>query len=98
MSEHSSDDRPPDNSPRARRPNMECIASFYAYCQDGERHTIEVWTYFSDVHNRERHQIETSRLYLMTPDGRDVDRVDQGEYRLRDNPEVSFSSDDPDAP
>lgn len=98
MDDPLADDRTSGNSPRAPRANMECIGSFHAFTQDGEQHTVEVWTYFRAVHNREHQRIEPSCLYLMTTDGHDVDRVDQGEYRLKDNPEVSLSSDDPHAP
>jgi hypothetical protein len=35
---------------------------------------------------------------LTTTQGYGVDRVAQGQYRLSDQPEVSLSSDDPNAP
>lgn len=92
------EDRPPDESPRAKPASMECIGSFAAFTQDGVCHTIEIWTYFGEVHARDRRRIEPAMLYLMTTDGHDVDRVAQGEYRLRSSPEVSLSTDDPNAP
>lgn len=91
------ENRPPDQSPRNDRRNLECIGSFKAFTQEGEEHTIEIWTHFDEVHDRNRRRVEPSRLYLMTTDGNDVDRVAQGEYRLTKNPEVSLSTDDPDA-
>jgi hypothetical protein len=62
---------------------LKCVGSFKAYAQDGTCHTVEIWTYFNSVHDRERSRVE---------------RVAQGEYRLTENPEVSLSTDDPHAP
>jgi hypothetical protein len=78
--------------------HLQCIGSFKAYAQDGEPYTIEIWTHFGAVHNHERARITPSLLVLTTTDGRGVDRVDQGEYRLTDRPEISLSTDDPNAP
>ncbi len=77
---------------------LECIGSFKAYTQDGECHTIEIWTHFGVVHDRDRSRVRPTLLILTTTDGHGVDRIDQGEYRLTDNPEVTLSSDDPNAP
>lgn len=93
-----SDNAPGDQGPGSDRRNLECIGSFKAFTQEGEEHTIEIWTYFDEVHDRNRRRVEPSRLYLMTTHGYDVDRVAEGAYRLTKNPEVSFSTDDPDAP
>jgi hypothetical protein len=49
-------------------------------------------------HDRELARVSPSLLVLTTTDGRGVDRVDQGEYRLTDRPEISLSTDDPSAP
>jgi hypothetical protein len=77
---------------------LECIGSFYAWTQDGERHLIEIWTHFDAAHDRERVRVEPSLLVLTTTGGYGVDRIDQGEYRLTDRREVTFSTDDPNAP
>ena len=86
--------------PRAERDRirLQCIGSFKAYTQDGEAYTIEIWTHFAAVHDRERARVEPSLLVLTTTHGDGVDRLDQGEYRLTDNPEILLSTDDPNAP
>lgn len=77
---------------------MKCIGSFKAHTQEGECHTVEIWTHFEAVHDHERNRSAAGLITLMTTDGYRIDRVDQGEYRLHDNPEVSLSTDDPNAP
>lgn len=91
-------DRPPDARADRGQMKLQCIGSFYAWTQGGERHTIEIWTHFADVHDRERVRVQPSLLVLTTTEGRDVERVEQGEYRLKDDPDVSLSTDDPNAP
>jgi len=98
MSEDLPEDRPPDESANRSRMHLQCVGSFKAHTQDGESHTIEIWTHFGAVHDRERAQVESSLLVLTTTDGHGVDRIDQGKYRLTDSPEVSLSTDDPNAP
>jgi hypothetical protein len=78
--------------------DLECIGSFDAHTQDGDRYTIEIWSHFRAVHDRERVRVAPSLLVLTTTEGYGVDRVSQGEYRLTDNPEISFSTRDPAAP
>jgi hypothetical protein len=39
------------NSPE--RSPLECIGSFAAFSRDGERYTIEIWTRFEAVHDRD---------------------------------------------
>lgn len=97
MSE-SPEDRPPDASEDRSRMHLQCIGSFKARTQDGEVHTIEIWTHFGAMHDRERARVQPSLLVLTTTDGRGVDRIEQGEYRLTDSPEISLSTDDPNAP
>ena len=82
---------------RAKK-HLQCIGSFKAHTQDGESHTIEIWSHFGAVHNRDRARVAPSLLVLTTTDGYGVDRVAQGQYRLTDNPEISLSTDDPNAP
>ena len=77
---------------------LKCVGSFKAYAQDGTCHTVEIWTYFNSVHDRERSRVAPSLLVLTTTEGYGVERVAQGEYRLTENPEVSLSTDDPHAP
>jgi len=77
---------------------MQCIGSFQAYAQDGKACTIEIWTHFEAVHDRERARIEPGLLRLTTTDGRAVNRIDRGDYRLIDSPYTRLSSDDPNAP
>ena|SRR5215211_5602348 len=102
MSSFRKDDEPENRStgPISEREKMhlECIGSFNAYTQEGESYTIDIFTHFANVHDRERVRVEPSRIVLTTKDGRAVDRVAQGEYRLQDSPEISFSTDDPNAP
>jgi hypothetical protein len=78
--------------------HLQCIGSFHAWTQDGERHTIEVWTHFAAVHDREIARVQPSLLVLTTTEGRGVDRIEQGEYHLTESPEVTLSTDDPNAP
>jgi hypothetical protein len=94
----NSDDQPPDESADRAKMHLQCIGSFKAYTQARECHTIEIWTHFGAVHDRERAHVEPSLLVLTTTDGHGVDRIDQGEYRLTDSPEISLSTDDPNAP
>lgn len=98
MSEEPREYRPPDASADSSRKHLQCIGSFKAYTQDGEPHTIEIWTHFGGVHDRELARVAPSQLVLTTTDGHGIDRVDQGEYRLTDSPEISLSTDDPNAP
>jgi hypothetical protein len=78
--------------------DLQCIGSFKASAQDGTCHTIEIWTYFHAVHDRDRARIAPSQLVLTTTDGYAVEWIEQGQYRLRDNPEIRFSTNDPNAP
>jgi hypothetical protein len=80
------------------RMHLQCIGSFKAYTQEGECHTVEIWTHFGALHDRDISRVEPSLLVLTTPTGHGVDRVAQGEYRLTDEPELSLSSNDPNAP
>lgn len=98
MSEGHSDDRRADARDERDEMRLRCIGSFKAYTQEGECHTIEIWTHFAHVHDRERVRVRPSLLVLTTTDGHGVDRLNQGEYRLADNPEVTLSTDDPNAP
>jgi hypothetical protein len=88
----------PENETRSTPTQLNCIGSFTAYTQDGEAYVIDVFTHFEAVHNRDRARVESGLLVLTTKDGYGVDRVAQGEYRLRDSPEISFSSNDTNAP
>jgi hypothetical protein len=92
------DDQPPDASPDRAHSRLECIGSFEAHTPEGEAYVVEIWTHFGAVHDRDRQRVAPEQLVLTTADGRGVDRVDQGEYCLRDSPAVSFSTDDPNAP
>ena len=98
MSDAQPEGRPSDAIAEKLRVDLRCIGSFKAYTQAGEPHTVEIWTHFGDVHDRESIRVAPSLLVLTTTDGREVDRVDQGEYRLADSPEISLSTDDPNAP
>jgi hypothetical protein len=98
MSELTSDDRPSDDIAEKMHMHLQCIGSFVARTQEGEPHTIEIWTHFGDVHDREGIRVAPSLLVLTTTDGHGVDRVAQGEFRLTDDPEISLSTDDPNAP
>ena len=84
----------------SERPEVElqCIGSFKAYTQDQEAYTIEIWTKFGAIHNRDRSRVAPGFMVLTTADGRHVERIDQGQYRLVENPEATLSSDDPKAP
>src|SRR5690348_16926567 len=98
----NTDDSPLDRSvdPNAERKTMrlECIGSFKAHSKDGKVHTIEIWTHFGNVHNRDRRRVRSTLLVLTTTRGHGVDRIAQGQYRLTDHPEITLSSDDPKAP
>ena len=98
MSEGPPEDQPPDASAEHSHMHLQCIGSFKAYDQNGDVHTIEIWTHFGAVHDRDRVRVEPSLLVLTTTDGHGVDRIDQGEYRLTDSPEINLSTDDPNAP
>lgn len=98
MSQVPSDDRQPNVNEEQRRKRLQCVGSFKAFTQDGECHTVEIWTHFDDVHDRDRVRVGSSKIYLMTADGYDIDRIAQGEYRLVKHPEISLSTDDPNAP
>ncbi len=86
-----------DETSRAR-PRLECIGSFQAYEPDGQSQTIEIWTRFETVHDRQRTRVHTGVIVLTTTDGRGVTRIAQGDYQLTDQPEVRLSSADPSAP
>ena len=79
-------------------PSLQCIGSFKAHTPEGQTHTIEVWTHFGAMHDRERIRVSPSLLVLTTTDGHGVERIAQGEYRLIDDPEIHLLSNDPDAP
>lgn len=81
-----------------RPAEFQCVGSFHATDQDGRLHVIEKWVYFEPVHDRDRARVAPGQIALTTTDGHWVERIAQGKYRLRDNPEVTVSSDDPDAP
>jgi hypothetical protein len=98
MSDETPSDRPPDARADRDEMHLQCIGSFYAWTQDGERHTIQMWTHFAAVHDRERSRVQPSLLVLTTADGHGVDRIEQGQYRLSDIPEITLSTDDPEAP
>lgn len=98
MSKGATDDRPADGSEHRSDMHLQCIGSFKARTQDGEVYTIEIWTHFGAVHDRERTRVEPSLNVLTTTNGRGVVRVEQGVYRLFDCPEIGFSTDDPNAP
>ena len=87
-----------DRNQSRRRMHLECVGSFEASTQDGERRTIEIWTHFGAIHDRDVARVRPSLLVLTTTDGHGVDRVAQGQYRLTENPEVTLSTDDPNAP
>ena len=78
--------------------DFKCVGSFQATEQNGSVHTIEMWTCFESVHDRDRLRVEPGQVALTTVEGHPVDRISKGEYRLHDEPNVSLSSDDPDAP
>jgi hypothetical protein len=98
MNESSSEGGLPDDLEHKVRMHLQCIGSFNAHTQDGKQYTIEIWTHFGEVHSRERHRVAPTLLVLTTPEGYGVDWVAKGQYRLTDHPEISLSSDDPDAP
>ena len=80
------------------RHELECIGSFHAKTPEGEQHTIEIWTKFHSVHDRDISRIEPGLLVLTTTHGHGVERIAQGQYKLKDGPEVYVSTDDPHAP
>lgn len=86
-----------DESSR-QRPPLECVGSFLAYEPEGQPHTIEIWTRFEAVHDRQRRRVHPGVIVLTTTDGRGVTRIAQGDYQLSDQPEVRLTSADPDAP
>jgi hypothetical protein len=86
-----------EDQARDRQP-LECVGSFKAHTQDGEAYTIEIWTRFGAVHDRQRQRVEPGLLVLTTTEGHGVERIDQGEYRLMESPEITLSTDDPNAP
>lgn len=98
--EHDSEPegRPPDKNADREKMNLQCVGSCRAHTQDGEWHTIEIWTHFAEVHDRDLARVRPSLLVLTTTDGHGVDRIQKGEYRLTDSPEISLSTDDPNAP
>jgi hypothetical protein len=77
--------------------HLRCIGSFKAHTQDGECHAVEIWSHVGAMHDRDRARVAPSLLVLTTTDGHSVDRIGQGKYRLRDNPETSLSTSDPNA-
>jgi hypothetical protein len=92
-----SEERHSDSEDRQQM-RLECMGSFKAYTPTGECHTIEIWTHFGAMHDRELARVAPSKLVLTTTDGHGVDRINQGEYRLVDRPEITLSTDDPNAP
>ena len=91
-------DREVDSNAERNTMHLECIGSFEAFDKDRKAHTMEIWTHFGNVHDRDRARVRPTVLVLTTTQGDSVDRVAQGQYRLRDHPEIAFSSDDPNAP
>jgi hypothetical protein len=83
---------------RHDRPPLECIGSFTAYTPEGVEHVIEIWARHEAVHDRERQRVHTGMLVLTTTEGYDVERLEQGQYRLANSPEVQLSSADTSAP
>lgn len=88
----------PDSTAERARTHLECIGSFRAKTQDSAPVTIEIWTHFGAVHDRDISRVTPTLLVLTTTKGYGVDWVAKGQYRLTDNPEISLSSDDPSAP
>ena len=93
-----SEEKPSASEDSGAGERLQCIGSFVAFTPAGDPFTIEIWTHFASVHDRERVRVEPTRLVLTTSKGVSVKRIDQGEYCLRDNPEITFSTDDPNAP
>ncbi len=89
---------PPHEEPKRQRIELECVGSFVAYAQDGMAHTIEIWTKFGSIHDRSRSRVAPGLMILTTTDGRDVEYVGRRIYRLHDQPEISLSSADENAP
>ena len=78
--------------------HLHCIRTFKAYTRNGEAHVIGIWTQFGTFSHRKRARANPDPLVLVTTDGQGVERIAQGKYRLTDKPEVSLTSDDPNAP
>ncbi len=91
-------DRSVDADAQRKTMRLECIGSFNAYSTDRRVHTIEIWTHFGNVHDRERPRVHSTVLVLTTTLGHGVDRIAKGQYRLTDHPEITLSSDDPHSP
>ncbi len=83
---------------KRQRIELACVGSFVAYTQSGNPYTIEIWTRFGAVHDRNRSRVAPGLIVLTTTDGHDVEYVGRGLYRLHEQPEVSLSSSDPQAP
>jgi hypothetical protein len=98
MSSDQPVDRPPDATADRGKMNLQCVGSFSAFTQEGEAYIVDIFTHFGAVHDRERMRVQPTLLVLTTKDGRAVERVAQGEYRLSESPEISFSTADPNAP
>ena len=96
MTEH--DVRPPDANSNRSKTNLQCIGSFRASAENGECHTIEVWTHFGAVHDRDISRVAPSLLVLTTTDGHGVDRIGKGLYRFTERPDVVLSTDASNAP
>ena len=87
------------NSESHPEPNdRKCIGSFVAFARDKTRHVLEIWAYRDAIHYGDLKRISPAMLFLMTSDGQPVDRIEQGEYRLRDFPQTTFTSNDLEAP
>ncbi len=87
-----------DDETSRERPRLECVGSFLAYAPEGQSHTIEIWTRFEAVHDRQRTRVHTGVIVLTTTDGRGVTRIAQGDYQLTDQPKVRLTSADPSDP
>jgi hypothetical protein len=90
--------RPPDKNADRDKMNLECIGSFYAFEEGGEKHTIEIWTHHGAMHDRDIRRVSPTQLVLTTTLGFGVVRVAQGKYQLTDSLKTSLSTDDPNAP
>jgi len=78
--------------------DRKCVGSFIAFTRDKTRHVLEIWAYRDAIHYGYLKRISPAELFLMTSDGQAVDRIEQGEYRLRDFPQTTFTTDDLEAP
>lgn len=78
--------------------DRECVGSFPAYAANGTKQVIEIWIYRNALHYGELKSVSSATHFLITTDGQEVDRVEQGEYLLRNAPETIFTSSDPQAP